>query len=125
MYRASPFTYFVAGVLSTGLAGVEVQCSEIELLNIKPPEGQACGSYLDPYVNALHGKLINPESSADCKVCSLSTTDQFLAAYNIHYSQHSRNIGILFAFVGFNIVMAFFLYWLLRVPKHRSRNGKA
>jgi ABC-type multidrug transport system permease subunit len=40
------------------------------------------------------------------------------------YSDHWRNIGVLFAYVGFNIVAAVFLYWLCRVPKHWSRKVK-
>jgi ATP-binding cassette subfamily G (WHITE) protein 2 (PDR) len=124
MYRVSPFTYIVSGVLSTGVTGTEVKCSNIELLTVTPPSGQNCSNYLDPYINALHGKLLNPEASADCKICSLSSTDQFLAALNMYYSDHWRNVGIIFAFVGFNVVGAVFLYWLFRVPKHWSRKVK-
>ncbi|KAK9855241.1 hypothetical protein MYU51_002589 [Penicillium brevicompactum] len=125
MYRLSPFTYLVSGVLSTGLGGTEIKCSDIELLTVMPPAGHNCSSYLDPYVHALHGKLINPEASTECKVCPISSTDQFLALLNMDYSDHQRNIGILFAFVVFNIVAAVFLYWLCRVPKRKSRTVKA
>lgn len=125
MYRLSPFTYLVSGVLPTGLGGTEIKCSDIELLTVMPPAGHNCSSYLDPYVHALHGKLINPEASTECKVCPISSTDQFLALLNMDYSDHQRNIGILFAFVVFNIVAAVFLYWLCRVPKRKSRTVKA
>ncbi|CAG8162679.1 unnamed protein product [Penicillium salamii] len=124
MHRVSPLTYLVSGVLSTGLSGAEVHCSPSELLTVMPPVGQNCSSYLDPYISAFHGKLINPESLADCKICPLSSTDQFLAALDIHYSDHKRNIGILFAYVGFNVVGAVVLYWLFRVPR-RSRKAQA
>lgn len=113
----------MSGVLSTGLSGAEVTCADIELHTVVPPAGQTCASYLDPYVKALHGKLINPESTAECKVCPIASTDQFLSGLSIRYSDHARNISILFANVGFNIVMALFLYWLVRVPKHGSRKG--
>jgi ABC-type multidrug transport system permease subunit len=69
-------------------------------------------------VTALHEKLLNPEASTDCKICSISSTDQFFAALNMYYSDHWRNVGIMVAYVGFNVAAAVFLYWLFRVPKH-------
>jgi ATP-binding cassette subfamily G (WHITE) protein 2 (PDR) len=121
MYRVSPFTYLVSSVLSTGLSGTSVECSSIELLTVSPPGGQNCSRYLDPYVNAVHGKLLNPEASVNCQICPMSRTDQFLSSINISHSNVNRNIGILCAYVGFNVVAAVFLYWLFRVPKHWSR----
>ncbi|OQD88934.1 hypothetical protein PENANT_c003G00615 [Penicillium antarcticum] len=125
MYRLSPFTYLVSSVLSTGVAGTTVECSSIELLTVSPPAGQNCSSYLGPYIDALHGRLLNPEASTNCEICSMSRTDQFLEGLGMRYSDHWRNIGVLFAFVGFNIVAAVFLYWLIRVPKQWSRKVKA
>ncbi|KAJ5511411.1 CDR ABC transporter [Penicillium expansum] len=125
MNRVSPFTYFVSSVLSTGLTGTSVECSDIEWLTISPPDGQSCGSYLEPYIKAVNGALLNPEASVDCKICPMSKTDQFLKGLNMSYSDVRRNIGLLFAYVAFNIVGALFLYWLCRVPKHwRRKLGK-
>ncbi|KAJ5781341.1 hypothetical protein N7457_006501 [Penicillium paradoxum] len=122
MYRVSPFTYLVSSVLSTGLAKTSVECSSIELLTISPPRGETCSSYLDPYINALHGKLLNPTALRDCQICTMSTTNQFLASLSISDSDIGRNIAVLFVYVGFNVLAAVFLYWLFRVPKHWSRN---
>lgn len=124
MNRVSPFTYFVSSVLTTGLSGTSVECSSIEWLTVSPPDGQTCGHYLDPYVQTVKGKLLNPEASVDCKICPMSKTDQFLESLNMSYSDVGRNIGLLFAYIGFNIVAALFMYWLCRVPKHWSRKFK-
>ncbi|KAI3225108.1 hypothetical protein DTO012A9_4126 [Penicillium roqueforti] len=124
MNRVSPFTYFVSSVLSTGLTGTSVECSSIEWLTISPPDGQTCGHYLDPYIKAMHGTLRNPGASKDCQICPMSSTDQFLESLNMPYSDVGRNIGLLFVYVGFNIVAALFLYWVFRVPKHWSRKAK-
>lgn len=121
MYRASPFTYLVSAVLSTGLTATSVQCSSIELLQISPPAGQSCSSYLGPYIHASKGSLLNPEATADCQICSISQTDQFLGSLNIYYSDLWRNVGLLFVYIAFNAAAAVFLYWLIRVPKRRSR----
>ncbi|CAG7944618.1 unnamed protein product [Penicillium nalgiovense] len=124
MNRVSPFTYFVSSVLSTGLTGTTVGCSSIEWLTVSPPDGQTCGTYLDPYIKAIDGTLLNPEATVDCKICPMSSTDQFLASLNMSYSDVPRNIGLLFAYVVFNIIAALVLYWLFRVPKHWSRKIK-
>lgn len=124
MYRTSPFTYLVSAVLSNGLAGTDVECSSIELLHIPPPAGQNCSSYLDRYAQAAGSRLINPAATTDCQVCSMSRTDQFLAQINIYYADVWRNVGLLFVYIVFNAVAAVSLYWLMRVPKKRSRKTK-
>lgn len=124
MYRLSPFTYLVSSVLSVGLAGTSVECSDIEILQVPPPQGQNCSSFLDPYAQMSGGKLINPEATSNCKVCPIADTDTFLAGLNINYSDRWRNVGLLFVYIVFNAVAAIFLYWLIRVPKKRSRKVK-
>lgn len=120
MYRVSPFSYLVSGVLSVGIAGAAVKCSDIEVLHLPPPEGQNCSSYLNPFVEAAKANLLNPDADSDCQVCAMSMTDQFLAGVSIKYSDLWRNVGILFVYVVFNAFGAVFLYWLIRVPKKRA-----
>lgn len=124
MYRVSPFTYLVSAVLSTGLSGSAAQCSDIELLSIPPPENMTCGEFLGDYIKATQGSLLNWDATSDCQVCSITTTDAFLNAIGIKFSDHWRNVGLLFVYIGFNIFMAVFLYWLVRVPKNWSRKVK-
>lgn len=124
MYRVSPFTYLVSAVLSTGLSGGTVECSSIELLKVDPPSGQNCSTYLGQYVDLYQANLLNPEATSGCQICSIRSTDTFLAQLSIKFSDHWRNVGLLFVYMGFNIVMALFLYWLIRVPKTWSRKVK-
>ena len=124
MYRVSPFTYLVSAVLSTGLAGSEAVCSDIELLKVNPPDGQTCEEYLGGYVKGAQANLLNPSAKTGCEVCSITSSDQFLAQLQIYYSDHWRNVGLLFAYIIFNVIAALFLYWLARVPKKWSRKVK-
>ncbi|KAI5778459.1 ABC-2 type transporter-domain-containing protein [Geopyxis carbonaria] len=117
LYRVSPFTYLVSAMLSTGVAGTNVTCSDIETLHFSPPSGQTCGEYLAPYLKLGGGAVYNPNATADCDYCAMSTTDQFLAAVNISYDDRWRNFGLIIVYIAFNIAGAMFLYWLARVPK--------
>jgi ATP-binding cassette, subfamily G (WHITE), member 2, PDR len=120
MYRVSPFTYIISSILSTGIAGANVECSNVELLHLSPPSGETCDSFLSSYIDRVGGYLANPHATSGCQYCTTSSTDQYLADLGISYSDIWRNVGILFAYIGFNIAAAVFLYWLARVPKKKT-----
>ena len=120
MYRVSPFTYLVSAMLSTGVANAPVVCSEIELSVVQPPSGMDCGQYLKPFLDFFGGYLINGNATSDCKFCSVSNTNTYLAAVNIFYHNRWRNLGFLFIYIVFNIFAALFIYWLARVPKEKK-----
>lgn len=124
MYRVSPFTYLVSAVLSVGLSGNEVTCSDYEILHIPPPHGQTCGDYMGAFAEQAHIGLLTPNSTTDCEICTMSTTDQFLAQLSISFDDRWRNVGLLFVYVAFNAVAAVFLYWLIRVPKKSTLKAK-
>lgn len=117
MYRVSPFTYFVSGILSTALGGSAVVCSDIEVTTVQPPAGQSCGQYLGTYIELAQANLLNPNSTSDCQMCAFRSTDQFLTTINASYENRWRDYGIEFVYILFNIAAACFLYWLARVPK--------
>ncbi|SPO04603.1 probable ABC1 transport protein [Cephalotrichum gorgonifer] len=120
MYRVSPLTYLVGGMLSVGLAQKTIECSELEILHFATPQGGnlTCGEYLAPYQEmAGTGSVLNPSSMTTCRFCPLTQTDAFLAGSDIHYDQKWRNFGLMWAYVAFNLFAALFLYWIVRVPK--------
>jgi ATP-binding cassette subfamily G (WHITE) protein 2 (PDR) len=131
MYRVSPFTYWIGGVVSTMLSGRQVICSEREVSVFDPPAGQTCGAYLADYAAVAGGTIQNPDATAGCNYCSLSNADQFLAGSSIYYGQRWRNFGILFAFIGFNAFIAVLTYYLFRVANlsslqkffHKNKKG--
>jgi ATP-binding cassette subfamily G (WHITE) protein 2 (PDR) len=90
MYRASPFTYWVGGMVSTMLAGRPVQCGASEVSVFNPPAGQTCGAYLNGFANASGGVIQNPAATSNCEYCALSNADQFLAGVSIYYSERWR-----------------------------------
>ena len=123
MYRVSPFTYLVSGMLSTALSGTSVTCSSIETLILDPPANQTCNEYLNAYALATGGYIENPDATSSCSYCTMSSTDTFLAQVYSSWSEAWRNFGLMWAYLTFNIVVALGVYWLARVPKKSKKSG--
>lgn len=117
MYRCNPFTYLVGAVLSTSLADSPVQCLKTELLKIKPPSGQTCGTYMANYIAEKGGYLIDLGATSLCEFCTTNTTNTFLTQVGALYNQRWRNIGFFMAFIVFDMVCTVLFYWLARIPK--------
>lgn len=120
MYRVSPFTYWIGGIVSTALHGREITCSKRETSIFDPPDGQTCQEYLAPFLKQAPGQLQNANATEECRYCTLSTADQYLAGSQIYWSERWRNYGIFWAFIVFNIFMAIVLYYVFRV-RRRAR----
>lgn len=123
MYRLSPFTYLVSGMLSTALSGAEVTCSSIEVLTINPPDKQTCADYLNAFALQTGGYIENPDATSACSYCSMRYTDTFLASVFSSWDDAWRNFGIMWAYLVFNIAVALGIYWLARVPKGNKTKG--
>ncbi|MCJ1478445.1 hypothetical protein MMC13_007125 [Lambiella insularis] len=117
MYRVSPFTYLVSGMLSTAVANTDIVCASYEYLHFDPPANTNCSSYMANYIDLTGGYLQNPSATTACSFCAESSTNTFLAQFNSYYDQRWRNFGIMWVYIAFNVFAALGLYWLARVPK--------
>lgn len=126
MYRVSPFTYLVSGMLATGLAGQTVTCAANEYLTFQPPSGETCRQYMADYIRTNGGALRagTEANTSDCEFCTYISTDVFLSQVSSEYSERWRNYGILWAFIIFNGAAAVVIYWLARVPKKAKKDKK-
>ncbi|KAF5256808.1 hypothetical protein FOXYS1_12697 [Fusarium oxysporum] len=124
LYRLSPFTYLVSGLLSTSVANTNVVCAANEFLSFDPPNGQNCGNYMATHIQAAGGYLQDINAAANCRYCPMGDTNVYLASVKSPYSERWRNLGILFAYILFNAVGALAVYWLARVPKKGGLFGK-
>ena len=120
MYRISPFTYLVDGMLSTGLANTNVTCASYEYSHLQAPANHTCGQYLQSYISLAGGYVLDPNATQNCQFCSASSTNVYLAQVSSNYSHRWRNFGIMWAFIIFNVFAALFFYWLVRVPKKQK-----
>ncbi|KAA8646937.1 hypothetical protein EYZ11_005672 [Aspergillus tanneri] len=125
MYRLSPFTYLVSGMLSTAVSGTEVNCDPIETLKVDPPGNQTCYEYLSAFAVNAGGRVQNPNATSACAYCTMSKTDEFLAHVHSYWGDAWRNFGLMWAYIAFNIVAAIGIYWLARVPKGSKTKGSA
>ncbi|KAF9555317.1 pleiotropic drug resistance ABC transporter [Agrocybe pediades] len=116
MYRLSPYTYLVEGLVGETIGRHEVVCSAVEYVTITPPENQTCGQYLSAYISMAGGYVLNPNASQSCQFCGIRNTDEFLGfAFNIFYRHRWRNFGIMFAFIAFNVFTIFVFTYVFRI----------
>ncbi|KAI0035475.1 ABC-2 type transporter-domain-containing protein [Vararia minispora EC-137] len=121
MYRLSPYTYLIEGLIGQAVGRESVTCSSTEIVQLEPPSGQTCGQYMAQYIAGAGGYVVNSDATSACQFCSISETDQFLyGSFNIQYSNHWRNFGLMWVYVGFNIFAIFALTWLFRQGGLRS-----
>ena len=119
MYRVSPFTYLVEGLLSTAVSGTSVTCADNEYLHFSAPPNMTCGTYLEPYIADAGGSLLDANTQ-QCQFCQVADTDTYLAAVSIYYANAWRDFGLMFVFIGFNLMAALGIYWLARVPRGKK-----
>ena len=125
MYRVSPFTYLVEGMLSTGIANTNVRCADNEFVSFAPPAGQTCQEYLGPLLASPQSSAYlsdaSQQSTTQCDFCTYDDTNFFLSQVSISYSNAWRDFGILWVYIIFNIFAAVGIYWLARVPKNAGK----
>ncbi|KAF9242291.1 ABC-2 type transporter-domain-containing protein [Melanogaster broomeanus] len=116
MYRVSPYTYLIEGLLGEGIGHQYVSCASIELVTLQPPSGQTCGTYMGPYMSYAGGYLTNPAATTSCEFCPFRTTDQYmLLSFNITYGRHWWDMGIMLGVTVFNVLAIFALTYLFRI----------
>jgi hypothetical protein len=99
-----------------------VNCASDELVQVNPPSGLNCSTYMDPFISFAGGYITNPDATAGCLYCPYRTTDEFMSSnFNIQYSHHWRNLGILLGVVVFNVR---FFYLHLTLPNTHSTDSR-
>ncbi|KAI1355906.1 P-loop containing nucleoside triphosphate hydrolase protein [Xylaria sp. FL0043] len=128
VWRASPLTYFVAGLSLAGLWNVELSCSSTQILRIPAPSSSggsaasSCGDYLAAFAEQNFGAVMNPSATTGiCEYCPLANTKPFFQDTLQISGEHPwYNAGYLSVFIVFNIFAMFGLYWVARL---RGKNG--
>ncbi len=119
MYRATPLSYYVSAIMSTGLSGLQITCSDNAVLRLDPPPGQTCGSYL----NSTTSVVLNPDDMASCGVCTYTTADSLLAYFGIYFEDRWWQWGVTIIYNIANVALAMLLYGMVRVPKKAKKES--
>ncbi|KAI1105535.1 ABC-2 type transporter-domain-containing protein [Jackrogersella minutella] len=125
MYDASPFTYWIGGIVSTQLHKRAIECSGTEMLRFDPPQNQTCGAYmaeyLDPNGTAAPGRLLDNTTYFGCQYCAFSTADQYLKPLGIDWEDRWRNFGFFWVYIVFNVFATLVTYYIFRVARWKRK----
>ncbi|EER38850.1 ABC drug exporter AbcA [Histoplasma capsulatum H143] len=121
MYRLSPATYLVGGLMSSAVANSEVHCAPHEILEMRSVEGSTCGEFLSAYIESAGGMVLNPGTTDICRYCTIASSNEFLAGFHIYYDTRWKDFGLMWVYILFNIIGALSLYWGLQSPEGQGQ----
>ncbi|KAL5351716.1 hypothetical protein ACLOAV_003576 [Pseudogymnoascus australis] len=101
MYYIDPFNYLMSSLLVFVTWDKPVKCTTNELATFDPSPNSTCGDYLANYMQGMGSgtNLLNPEATADCRVCQFTTGSDFLRTLNLKEESYGwRNAGIVVVF---------------------------
>ncbi|QIX01730.1 hypothetical protein AMS68_007247 [Peltaster fructicola] len=107
LYQLDPFTRLISALVSTELHGLPVRCTDGELNRFTAPSGQTCGIYMTSFFASGGPGYLVDSSTSDCAYCAYSVGDEFYGAFGISFDNRWRDLGILIAFVGSNLILLF------------------
>lgn len=107
LYELNPFTRVISGMVTTELHGSLVRCSPSEFSLFEAPEGMTCGEYMQAFFDSGGPGYIIDNNTSSCEYCAYKIGDEFYNPLSISFDTRWRDLGILIAFVGSNIIITF------------------
>lgn len=107
LFQLDPFTRLVGGMVVTELHGRHVVCHPEELNYFNAPAGQTCGDYMNSFFASGGAGYIVDNATNACSYCAYKLGDQFYTALGFEYDNRWRDLGILTAFIGSNLIFLF------------------
>ena len=117
MYRTSPLTYLIHGMVSATLGDKSVLCSSSEMLIMQNPTSQKCGAYIADYAASTGGYVANPDARDTCEVCPIGSTAPLLESFDIDVNMRWRDLCIFYVYIVVNVIAKFAFFWMARKPK--------
>ncbi|KAH6719285.1 ABC-2 type transporter-domain-containing protein [Leptodontidium sp. MPI-SDFR-AT-0119] len=107
LYQLDPFTRLIGGMVVTELHDRSVTCTSTELQRFASPSGQNCGEYMTDFFQAGGPGYIVSNVTSACEYCAYKVGDQFYTGLGFEFDNRWRDLGILIAFIGSNLVFLF------------------
>ena len=107
LYQLDPFTRLIGGMVVTELEGRSVVCEPQEYNRFTAPPGQTCGEYMANYfANGGLGYIANNDTN-NCEYCAYKIGEEFYEPLGFDFAHRWRDLGIMAAFVGSNLLILF------------------
>ncbi|GAA6000108.1 hypothetical protein JCM10207_006055 [Rhodosporidiobolus poonsookiae] len=123
MYRLTPFTYLIEGLVSNALGGIQLHCTQSEFQRIVPPSGEECVSWLSTFTSS-NGGYAQVLDDGSCGYCTYSLGDQYLSQLGMSFSHRWRDLSFMVAYICFNIFACFLAFYLFSVFDWSKLSGK-
>ncbi|KAI9889804.1 MAG: hypothetical protein M1814_004906 [Vezdaea aestivalis] len=111
MFDLTPFRYIIEGWLGVILHNVEVRCAPDEFARFPPPPNMSCEAYAEGFIKTAGG-YVQDGANGLCEFCQVANGDEFARSFNVLYSYHWRDFGIICAYIGFNFMVVFVASYL-------------
>ncbi|ODV94809.1 hypothetical protein PACTADRAFT_50669 [Pachysolen tannophilus NRRL Y-2460] len=115
MYNVSAFTYVVQALVAPLVHNRTIKCTSDEYNIMDPPDGQTCGDFLATYIDNNGGYIENEDATSSCEYCPYTYQTQVVEQYNVKWEYRWRNVGILYAYIVFNVFAMLSCYYIMRV----------
>lgn len=107
LYQLNPFTRLIAGMVTTALHKLPVNCRENEFNRFTSPNGTSCGDYMKSFfANNGAGYLANNETE-NCSYCAYKVGDEFYNRLGMSFDNRWRDAGIYIIFIFSNLAIIF------------------
>lgn len=107
LYQLDPFTRLIGGMLVTELHDRSVTCTSGEYNRFNSPQGQTCGEYMQGFFAAGGPGYILNNQTSECEYCAYKVGDEFYQPLGYEFMNRWRDLGILAAFIGSNLILLF------------------
>lgn len=115
--QLDPYTRIVSGLITTALHDLHVYCEESEFQKFTPPSGQTCEAYAAPFIARNGGYVDNPSASDECRYCQYRVGDEYYRQLGLTFDNRWKDLGILSAFIGLNVIITLVASRYLRYAK--------
>ncbi|KAF9907297.1 hypothetical protein EC991_011119 [Linnemannia zychae] len=105
MYWLDPYHYVIEGLVAAQLNDVTVTCKSDEFSRFNPPPGQTCEQYAAAFLDKATGYIANPLATYECEYCTYEKGQDFYQGLSMDYANRWRNVGIMFIYLAFNVIM--------------------
>ena len=107
LYQLDPFTRLIGGMVVTELHDRPVVCAQTEFNRFPAPSGQTCGQYMSEFFSHGGAGYILNNATDMCSYCAYKVGDQFFEPLGFSFKYRWRDLGIMAAFIGSNLVILF------------------